>query len=126
MESVSITLSNNENSLNIENLLEGDSLVENFIWKEYDSKKVNLGWYVNKGCLFSPYIINTQDLIYTLNNKTTTLKWARKYDFLFWLDRNDIREVKFSPDQLKIKIITIDSTGFKRQQFTDSIKIKSL
>lgn len=126
VESVSISLSNDEISADITNWLEGDSLVENFIWKNYNSKKVSKGWRMYKGCLLSPYFKNTEDWIYTLNNKMDTLEWANHYDYLFWFDPIDLKEVMFSPNQLKIKIITIDSTGLKQQQLKDSIEIKSL
>lgn len=125
VESVSISLLNDENSHDITSWLKGDSLVENFIWKKYDSKKVTKIWYNYKGCLLSPYFKNTQDWIYSLNNKMDTLKWANHYDYMFWITPYDLKKMNFSPNKLKIKLVTVDSTGLRNRPILDSIRIKT-
>jgi len=126
VELVNVSLSDDKNSVDISNWLEGDSLIENFIWKEYDSKKISKQWIMYKGCLRSPYFENTSDWITTLNNKMDTLEWANHYDYLFWFNTDDFKKINFSPNELKIKLITVDSNGVRNQPLLDSIKIKTL
>jgi hypothetical protein len=108
IQSLKITLENQDKSIEITNFLKGDSTISNFIWGKY---LLEYSHYSNRNCFVLPYFQNTEDLLKTLNKEADKLKRIPNYDFIFWLDKNLISNIGFKPTLLKMSMTLVDSTG---------------
>lgn len=124
VEKVKISFINETNKTEITSELKGDTNATDFIWKKYDYKKLGYGYYGSEGgCLYNPYFKDILSWIDVLNNSPSKLKNISNYDFIFWIDKQTINKLTFKPETLEIKITLIDTTGTKRRQLTDFVKI---
>ena len=62
-------------------------------------------------------------MVNSLNNGSE-LEKIPNHDYIFWLDRDVIKNISFKPTYLQMNITLKDTTGTKRREFNDSIKIE--
>jgi hypothetical protein len=118
---VNVLLASKNVEKDITKELFGDSTITSFVWEKHHYKKTPISSYMHKGGLKPAYFKNTEDWKTGLNNHADTLEWVSRYDYLFWFNRQTIRNLEFEPEWLKIRLRLTDSTFTKNRVLTDSI-----
>jgi hypothetical protein len=126
IQDIEIAFSNANVKQIITHMLKGDSSFTSFLWQKYDSNKSSHGYYVtpNQGYK-NPYFKDIENWKVILNNKADTLERLDHYDYIFWLDTEEIRKLSFKPNTLTVRLLLIDSTSTKPKQVTDLINLKN-
>lgn len=124
IENIQISFANGEDRIEITQKLHGDSSTTAYMFRNYDEKKLPYGYSMtNTNCYYNPYFADIQAWKETINQKPHILKDIFHYDYIFWLDSQEIKRLTFTPEFLELKITLIDSTGLNLRQLADSIKI---
>lgn len=117
IDKINISIRNDSTSIDITHFLIGDSTINEVKWRKCEYKKLPYTW---GNC---PYFKDIKSMVNRLNNGSE-LKKIPNHDYIFWLDREVIKNISFKPTYLQMSITLIDTTGTKHRELMDSIKIE--
>ncbi len=116
IDSLTIFLTNNFDTLDITHYLKGDSTIKEMKWRECNYKKLPYSW----GDI--PYFENIDSWVSVMNAKSSSLKRIPNHDYIFWINKKIINNISFKPTTIQINLTLIDSLGIKKR-FKDISKL---
>lgn len=110
----------------ITHLLRGDKNIESYLWRKYDTKHPGYSNILGKDQGYAnPYFSNIADFCKVVNAHGDSLGAdIFEYEYIFWLDKQAVRELPFKPDGLSIQMDLVNKRGRKRGRLTDIVRLR--
>jgi hypothetical protein len=100
--------------------------MESYLWRKYDAKNEEYGNIIGKDHgNKNPYFSDIADFCRVINAHGDSLGaniW--QYEYIFWLDKQAIRELPFKPDALQIQVDLVNKRGRKQGKLTDIVRLQ--